>query len=139
MYKYKYTRISTKEPNITKRAYRTGEKEVLVGTIQGKKASDLEERFSRALDKRGIPYAFRKRITSPFVGERKLTNAMASLPGEVEVDFLVGGTQVTPVMVQGEIAHFKTKWQAEIDKEKNYQINYRNLRKVKICSVIFQG
>ncbi len=43
---------------------RVGSQEQLTGTIQGKTASDLEERVGKALEKLNINYEFRARISS---------------------------------------------------------------------------
>jgi hypothetical protein len=122
-YQYDIKDIKVPEPNIGKAPYRTGIAEVLSGTIQNKTASDLEERFSRSMNKLEVEYLFRARITTPYTSDRRLTRILASLPGELEVDFLAKQAMIYPIMIDGEIAHFKTKWQADLDAEKEYNIN----------------
>lgn len=74
------------------------EQEQFTGQIQGLKASDLEERFGRALDKRNLPYDFRL----PFFAPRGAF-------GEVELDFMIhDGPLSIPVQVDGEFAHAST-------------------------------
>lgn len=87
-------------PNVT---------EGFTGQIQGLKASDLEERFARALDKRKnvISYEFRK----PFVAGR-------NMPGEIEVDFSVYDGSYYPIQIDGEFAH-KSAAQRTSDEMKN--------------------
>jgi hypothetical protein len=53
-------------------------KEIFGGEVQGKKASQIEERFAKALDKKGIPYQFRVAV-----------GASRNMPGWKELDFLV--------------------------------------------------
>lgn len=122
-YRYKITRFKPKEAEWTTSLPRTGENENLVGEIQGLPASDLEERFARALDKAQVEYYFRQRISSPAIGARKLTREFANLPNEIEIDFLVVKGLVKPVFIDGQIAHFKAKWQADLDDEKTNQTN----------------
>jgi hypothetical protein len=102
---------------------RVGSTETLVGTVQGKPASDLEERMARALDKLKVGYEFRARITSQALGQRRLTLAHANLPGEVEIDHLVEADQTIPILVQGEISHFMTPYQKLVDTDKQASIN----------------
>lgn len=94
-------------------------KETFTKVIQGKKASDLEERFARALDKLGYGYTFRYQI-SQFGGSENLVNTT----GTVEVDFLVSKNGLLqPVQVDGEIAHYKAAWQREKDAQKDLKAN----------------
>ena len=121
---FKYPVRRTRRPEYTSEGVgRTGSAENLVGVIQGKTASDIEERMAKAFDKLEINYEFRARISSLALGERKLTKAMANLPGELEIDHLIDAGQVIPVMIDGEIAHFMTRHQADQDKEKTALVN----------------
>jgi len=98
------------------------EKEYLTGVVQNKKASDIEERWARAVAK--IPdwgYSFRERI-SPLT--HKVTSVMRNLPGELEIDFLMyRGTTILPILLDGEIGHFYTAWQKAVDEGKLSAIN----------------
>jgi hypothetical protein len=102
---------------------RTGSREVLSGIVQGKKASDIEERMARAFDRLETPYEFRARISSLAAGDRRLTKELLNLPGEIEIDYLVFSGQVTPVMVDGEISHFMTQAQKLEDEENTASVN----------------
>lgn len=103
---------------------RTGEKEVLTGIVQGMKASDLEERVARALGRLEIPFQFRARISSAALGQRRLTTKFANIRGEIEVDMLCQRDGlVTPIFVDGQIAHYFTPYQAEVDKTKTDATN----------------
>lgn len=94
-------------------------KEQFVGQIQGNKASDLEERWQRGLDKLEAGYQFRVRITSQALGNQKLTRTFANVSGEVEIDFLVEiRGQTTPIFIDGQIGHYFTPYQAEEDRLK---------------------
>jgi len=71
--------------------------ELLSGMVMGKKASDIEERFARALvnSKRIDGYNFREAVISP-----------RNMPGQLEVDFVVqSGPTVYAFQIDGEIAH----------------------------------
>jgi hypothetical protein len=71
--------------------------EGLTGQVQGIAASDIEERFARALskDSRVTSYLFRE----PVISRR-------NLPGQLEVDFVVlAGPLVIPIQIDGEYAH----------------------------------
>lgn len=95
---------------------RNPNKEVLTGEINGIKASDLEERYARALHKMEMPFEFRFRITSPLLGKQRLTQQFLNEAGEVEIDFLVEKYGViTPVFIDGNIGHFYTDYQADKD------------------------
>lgn len=81
--------------------------EVLDKVVQGKRASDIEERFARGLDKTASVdgYDF---IVHEITG--------ANLPGEAQLDFLVysGGEQFA-VQIDGQFAH-KSAAQRESDR-----------------------
>jgi len=83
--------------------------EGLTGYIGDWEASDIEERFGRALAKAGLSFSFREH----FFGPSRTT------PGAVEVDFLVQiGGEVYPIFIDGEFAH-KTQAQRDNDKIKD--------------------
>lgn len=76
-----------------------GQREIeqLGKVVQGKRASDIEERFARALDKN-------ERVDSYEFIVHEITGA--NLPGEAQLDFLVtAGGQQFAVQVDGEFAH----------------------------------
>lgn len=124
MKSYKYRIRPTAAPQHTPAGLsRTGSTEVLSGTVQGKTASDLEERMAKAFDKLKIGYEFRARISSLAMGERKLTKIVANLPGEIEIDHLLFSDQVVPVMIDGEISHFMTPYQRLEDEERTNSVN----------------
>jgi len=88
------------------------------------KASDLEERVARALSQMEIPFQFRARVTSDALGNRELTRRFANIRGEVEIDMLCDrGGRITPIFVDGNIAHFYTPYQADEDKKKTAVVN----------------
>lgn len=88
------------------------DKEQLTGYINGMDASDIEERFARALDRLGISYDFRV----PMVAGRWM-------PGEVEVDFMVfDGGQYQPIQIDGMFAH-KASAQKATDSAKDAILN----------------
>lgn len=121
---FKYKIKKTLPPEYTPDGLqRIGSTEVLTGVVQGKSASDLEERMCRAWDKLKVGYWFRERISSLALGERRLTQAMANLPGELEIDQLVDLNPITPVMEDGEISHFMTPYQRLQDEERTAAIN----------------
>lgn len=97
--------------------------EGLLGVVQGLKASDLEERFARSLSKLEYPFEFRYRISSPLTGMRRLSRRFTNETGEVEIDFLVQTTSITPVFIDGQIGHFYTAYQADKDALKTNATN----------------
>jgi hypothetical protein len=73
----------------------SGEGEVLSGFVHGKEASDLEERFARALDKLRYSYSFEYEVLSN-----------TGLPGEEnQIDFVIDHEGVHPVEVDGFFVH----------------------------------
>ena len=82
--------------------------EGFVGEIQGYKASDIEERFARALDKRRLGYDFR----TVYNGRRNQT-------GSVELDFeVVEAGLMYPFQIDGQFAH-KSGAQRDEDRMKD--------------------
>ena len=90
---------------IQKRSMYRNKDEALTGAVQGKKASDIEERSARAIDE--IPdwsYTFLVRI-SPLTG--RLTQTFRNLAGEYEIDFMASrGNELLPILIDGEVSHF---------------------------------
>ena len=71
------------------------DEEVLSGYVKGKEASDIEERFAKALDDAEKDYGFQVEFMTPF-----------SIPGqEKEVDFVIYDGQPQPVEIDGTYAH----------------------------------
>jgi hypothetical protein len=71
--------------------------EGLTGLVQGMKASDLEERFARAMakDNRVMGYTFRQAVIAP-----------RNMPGQLEVDFVVQvGPIIRPIQIDGDFTH----------------------------------
>lgn len=119
LYKYRLRPVAPPDYQYGQTLIRTGDQEVLSGIVDGMKASDLEERVSRSLNKMEIPSQFRARITSEALGDRRLTRKFANVRGEVEIDFLAEhGSRTYPLFVDGQISHFYTAWQADADKVK---------------------
>lgn len=97
MFKYKLNRPPHKPLPFGRPNGKQQADEVLSGYIQGAKASDIEERFARALSKEKSVdgYSFRYPVISP-----------RNMPGQLEIDFVVQcGGYVYPFQVDGEIAH----------------------------------
>jgi len=67
------------------------EKEQLIGTVRGMKASDLEERFAAALDQR------RRSVDGYYF--RLPVNAPRGMPGWKELDFLVISRGYHPIQI----------------------------------------
>jgi hypothetical protein len=73
----------------------SGEGERLSGFVHGKEASDLEERFARALDKLGYSYYFEYEVLSD-----------VGLPGEEnQIDFVIEHEGTHPIEVDGGWVH----------------------------------
>ena len=107
---------------IEKRDLYKNDEEELTGSVQGRKASDIEERSARAMDK--IPdwtYTFLVRV-SPLTGQ--LTQAVRNLAGEYEIDFLAQrGNELLPINIDGEVSHFLAQWQEVQDNQRSAVIN----------------
>jgi len=89
-------------------------RETLSGAINGKKASDIEERFFRALS--NDPRIGGVEFRVPVISAR-------NLPGQLEVDFMfTAGAQTLAIQVDGEYAH-KTTTQKQQDAQKDVLAN----------------
>lgn len=97
---------------------RTGSQERLTGYIGDQKASDLEERLATSWNKLKQEFIFRVRISALANGAQYLTSKKTNAPGELEIDFLLPGSQIIPVLVDGEISHFMTPHQRDMNEEK---------------------
>ncbi len=114
-------------------------KEMLSGKVQGKKASDIEERSAISINRSGYAFNFRARlvpviqqpehktkIQQRFSPEEEraqvlydIVTYLISVPGVLEVDFLVFWRGcLLPILVDGEYAHFKSPAQVNEDKAK---------------------
>ena len=92
-YKYKLKPRPPKMP--LNRMAGASNDEVLSGYVKGKEASDLEERFARALYNKGKDFDFQQEFMTPH-----------SIPGqEKEVDFVVYDGQPQPIEIDGTYAH----------------------------------
>jgi len=92
-YKYKLKPRPPKMP--LNRMAGASNDEVLSGYVKGKEASDLEERFARALYNKGKDFDFQRDFMTPH-----------SIPGqEKEVDFVVYDGQPQPIEIDGTYAH----------------------------------
>lgn len=94
--KLKVASNQTEKTRQTGRVQRPKEDEGLTGYVQGFKASDIEERFARALskNKRVDSYEFQLQY---YAGK--------NIPGEIRLDFMVHSGFDYPVMIDGEYAH----------------------------------
>lgn len=81
-------------PDVAFSFQREVEQEQLSGQVQGKSASDIEERVARALYKLQLPFRFQV----DYFGGR-------SLSGGLVLDFLVLTPLPIPILVQGEYWH----------------------------------
>lgn len=70
--------------------------ELLTRVVQGQKASDLEERFARGLDRNPNVYGYE--FQPSYVTGR-------NLPGELRPDFIVYEPIMQPVQIDGEFSH----------------------------------
>jgi len=112
---YKYRKIRSKAPDVRRPDSRTpaGSEERLTGQVQGKKASDLAERFANALSYFSKEYRFSVLVYTPF-----------QIPGQAnEVDFFVtDGAFVQPIEIDGEFSH-KTAEQRADDQLRDQMLN----------------
>ena len=92
-YKYKLKPRPPKMP--LNRLAGASSDERLTGYVLGKEASDLEERFARALYNKGKDFDFQRDFMTAY-----------SIPGqEKEVDFVVYNGQPQPIEIDGTYAH----------------------------------
>lgn len=85
----KYVRVQRPKPISSSE---TGE--ALTGLVNGEEASDIEERFARALDKAGFGYEFLPVIIAP-----------ANMAGSIQLDFLVYAGELYPIQIDGDWIH----------------------------------
>lgn len=112
-FKYKISRGNNKPAAFGKIKRETADEE-LTGLIGRDAASDIEERFARALykDARVSGFSFRE----PVITAR-------NLPGQLEVDFVVqSGPEIYPIQVDGEYAHKGASKKAD-DARKDNMVN----------------
>ena len=95
MKQYRY-RMRSRPPKLPlNRLAGHSEDESLTGYVKGKEASDLEERFARALYSTRKDFDFQRDFMTPH-----------SIPGqEKEVDFVVYDGQPQPIEIDGTYAH----------------------------------
>lgn len=116
-------------PPITNRVSSEKEEEGLTGYVQGWEASDIEERFARALDDMNLQYSFRDHYFGP----------ARNTPGAIEVDFMVENGGYWPVQIDGEYAH-RTAQQRERDRLNDARLNqYFNSHGVNVVSRVPDG
>ena len=95
-FKYKIRRIPRK-PLPAGNIQQEGPEEILSGYIRGAEASDIEERFARALE--AVRHVDNYEFRMPVISGR-------GLPGQLEIDFVVTlGALVYPFQIDGEYAH----------------------------------
>jgi hypothetical protein len=115
---YKYKKMPGQfERRQVNRAEAELELEQLTGQVNGQRASDLEERFARALEKiKGIRrYDFQPSM----IVDR-------NLPGEVRPDFIIYSDTPMAVMIDGEFVHKSAEARAR--DQFNDAILYEHLR-----------
>lgn len=116
-YVYKVEKDRPGKPRSTQIVDTPGDEEPLTHQVQGQPASDLEERFARALDKN--PRVLRYDFQSFYLGPTRNSQ------GTITVDFMVESAgQIWPVQVDGEYAH-KTQSQRDEDAQKDQILNQR--------------
>ena len=109
-YRYSRRRPERIEPEAPPRE--PSDDEGLTGYVRGLEASDIEERFARALDAYEQDYIFQFEVTTAF-----------TLPHqEKQVDFLVTTGQPRPVEIDGTWVH-KSAEQREYDSVRDAQVN----------------
>jgi len=112
-YKFKKRRKHPR-PEVTNRVQVVTEEENLTGEVMGKKASDIEERFARALYKNQNVqnFSFREHFFGP----------ARNTPGAVEIDYIVFDGAWWPIQIDGQYAH-KSQGQRGEDKIKDALLN----------------
>lgn len=93
---FHYKGTPTPPPQVLNRAEGDREMERLDQVVQGKRASDIEERFARALEKN-------ERVEGYDFIVHEITGA--NLPGEAQLDFVVRAGGQFAVQIDGAFAH----------------------------------
>lgn len=105
-FKYKIPRKDNNHLPFGKPQQQRGD-EFLTGVVNGQKASDIEERFARALNRVKKGFVFRMPIISP-----------RNMLGQLELDFLViDEPHYYPVQIDGAYAHKAESKQQEDQKK----------------------
>jgi len=118
---YRYPIPRPKRPPVSRGARPPlKEQELLTKSVQGEPASDLEERYARALakNKRVMWYTFRVPLMAP-----------AGFPGSIDLDFMVFTGSYYPKQIDGQFAH-KSAAQRARDAENDATLDdylYRNM------------
>ena len=104
-------------------ARKIDEEQELTGYIMGMKASDIEERFARALSYLGLNFGFRVQVANmggqPVVLSQNERNQL----GAIEMDFFVERYgRFQPIQIDGEYSH-KSSVQKEEDARKDASLN----------------
>lgn len=97
-------KLSPRPPKMPLNRIKTSpEGESLTGFVHGKEASDLEERFARALDKLHYRYSFEYEVL-----------AATGVPGEEnQIDFVVEHEGTHPIEVDGMFVHHSAAQKAK--------------------------
>ena len=110
---YRYRKVrKPSTPRVTNRVSTQKEEEELTGFVQDWEASDIEERFAKALNKIDKVFSFREHYFGP----------ARNTPGAVEVDFMVEDGSWFPIQIDGEYAH-RTAAQREKDRLNDARLN----------------
>jgi len=113
---YMYKKRKTKLPETVNRLQATKDGEVLTGYVQGQKASDIEERFAKALGKAIKNGSIMSYEFQPsYIANR-------NVQGEIRLDFLVHVPPAQPIQIDGTFAH-KAAEQKSKDKVKDAILN----------------
>ena len=109
-YRYTTSKEVQQFTSLLNRAKPADTKESLTGLVQDQSATDIEERFARALNKYDISYDFQVSKLAPY-----------NTPGEYRLDFLVDAPWgLIPVAIDGEYAH-KSAAQKATDQLKDFE------------------
>ncbi len=95
VYRYKTNAEIARRLQYKNRIRQEKDAEILTGVVQDTKASDIEERFAKALSKKGISFEFQRSFLAP-----------RNTAGNYMLDFLISGaTKPLPVAIDGQYAH----------------------------------
>ena len=100
-YKYKLP-PKLKADRRVRRVVSVSDEENLTGYVQNQEASDIEERFARALRKKEIRFTFQ-----PSYFQNR------NVPGEIRLDYMVDAGYLQPCQIDGSYAHKSAEARAE--------------------------